>query len=237
MLKKMKTVLKNDGFLGLCEAFLFRLKKAGFTLYYRLRFKRVGRKTVFEGPVRILGGNYICLGDGVVVKAGAEFISTDGGSIEIGDSCLIERGARLQSAGEAVAMLRIGKSVRIGEGAFVSSSGSVIIGDKVWISRGCMLGGNDVIIEDRAVFGFQVNMIGRYHGLDPETKGISFRAETRKGRIRVGENAWICTAATVLKDVNVEKFSVVAAGSVVTRDVAAYSLVAGAPAVKKRDLS
>jgi acetyltransferase-like isoleucine patch superfamily enzyme len=237
MFSKITSILKNDGFLGLCEALLSRLRKAVFTLYYRFRFKYVGRGTVFEGPVRINGGNYICLGNDVVVEAGAEFISTNGGRIDIGDSCLIERGARVQSAGEGKPELRVGRGVKIGESAFISSSGSVIIGDKVWISRGCMLGGNDVVIEDRTVFGFHVNMIGRYHGLDTETKGISFQAETRKGRIRIGENAWICTGATVLKDVNVEKFSVIAAGSVVTTDVPAYSLVAGVPAVKKRNLS
>ncbi|MGB2661589.1 MAG: acyltransferase [Candidatus Omnitrophota bacterium] len=237
MINKIVSIFKNDGFFGLLEAFLFRLKKLIFTMYYRFRFKRVGRRTVFEGPVKVEGGNYITLGEDVVVKPGAEFISTDGGEIHVGDSCLIERAARVQAAGEEGAQLRVGKGVKIGENAFLSSSGNVTIGDKVWISRGCMLGGNDVAIGDKAVFGFQVNMIGRYHGLDPQTKGISFQAETRKGRIRVGENAWICTGATVLKDVNVEKFSIVAAGSVVTKDVDAHSLVAGAPAVKKRDLS
>lgn len=237
MFKKIGSILQNDGLLGLLEAFLFQIKKAIFTLYYRFRFKYVGRRTIFEGHITLKGARYISLGDNVVVEPNAEFISTDGGRIDIGNSCLIRKGARVQVAGKSQAKLYIGNNVKIGENTFVSSSGSTIIGDKVWISRGCILGGNDVVIEERVVFGFNVNMIGRYHGFDPQTKGVSFEAEQREGKIRICENAWICTGAIILKDVTVGKCSVVAAGSVVTENVPPYTMVAGNPAVKKRDIS
>ena len=43
--------------------------------------------------------------------------------------------------------------------------------------------------------------------------------------------------ATILQGVTVHKKAIVAAGSVVTKDCAAYGLYAGVPAVKKRDLT
>lgn len=47
--------------------------------------------------------------------------------------------------------------------------------------------------------------------------------------IIIGDHVWICTRAIILKGVTIGDGSVVAAGTVVTEDVPAYSLVAGNP--------
>lgn len=52
------------------------------------------------------------------------------------------------------------------------------------------------------------------------------------GRVTIGDDVWIGTNATVLKDVEIGEGSVVAAGAVVTEDVEPYTVVAGAPAEK-----
>ena len=54
--------------------------------------------------------------------------------------------------------------------------------------------------------------------------------ETSRGPIRVGNNVWIGDAAIVLSGVTVGDGAVIAAGAVVTRDVPAFAIVAGAPA-------
>ena len=51
--------------------------------------------------------------------------------------------------------------------------------------------------------------------------------------IRIGDHVWIGMGSTVLKGVSVGDGAVIAAGSVVIRDVPARSLVAGVPAVVK----
>lgn len=48
--------------------------------------------------------------------------------------------------------------------------------------------------------------------------------------IHIGNKVWICAKATILKGVTIGDGAIVAAGAVVTKDVPAYSLVAGNPA-------
>lgn len=48
--------------------------------------------------------------------------------------------------------------------------------------------------------------------------------------IHIGNKVWICAKATILKGVTIGDGAIIAAGAVVTKDVPAYSLVAGNPA-------
>lgn len=52
--------------------------------------------------------------------------------------------------------------------------------------------------------------------------------------IKIGDNVWIGTGAMILKGVTIGNGAVIAAGSVVTKDVEEYTLVAGVPAVMKK---
>lgn len=54
--------------------------------------------------------------------------------------------------------------------------------------------------------------------------------------VAVGDDVWIGARAIILKGVTVGQGSIVAAGSVVARDVAPYTVVAGNPAVKVKDI-
>ena len=58
--------------------------------------------------------------------------------------------------------------------------------------------------------------------------------ETRP--ICINKNAWIGTRSIILKGVNIGEGAIVAAGSVVTKDVPEYTLVAGNPAIVKKKL-
>lgn len=52
--------------------------------------------------------------------------------------------------------------------------------------------------------------------------------------IKIGDNVWIGMGAMILKGVTIGNGAVIAAGSVVTKDVEAYTMVAGVPAVTKK---
>lgn len=56
------------------------------------------------------------------------------------------------------------------------------------------------------------------------------RDATEKGAIRVGNDVWIGTRAMIMSGVTIGDGAVVAAGAVVTRDVAPYAIVGGVPA-------
>jgi len=51
-----------------------------------------------------------------------------------------------------------------------------------------------------------------------------------KGDITIGSDVWVGTGSTILSGVNIGHGAVVAAGSVVTKDVAPYAIVGGVPA-------
>lgn len=63
------------------------------------------------------------------------------------------------------------------------------------------------------------------HGLKPED-----RFNNHVAPVSLGKNVWIGSGAMILPGVSIGDNAVVAAGSVVTKDVAAGTVVAGNPA-------
>jgi len=83
--------------------------------------------------------------------------------------------------------------------------------------------GNDVEI------GPYVSIIGNNHVF--KEKKILMRLQGQKSEeINIENNVWIGTKATVLAGVTIHNGAVVGAGAVVTKDVAAYSVIGGVPA-------
>jgi phosphonate metabolism protein (transferase hexapeptide repeat family) len=72
-----------------------------------------------------------------------------------------------------------------------------------------------------------------FHGEQDDAEFFEWR---RCHRIRIGHDVWIGHGAIVLPDRSIGAGAVVAAGAIVTKDVAAYPIVAGNPArvIKRR---
>ncbi|MCB0887051.1 MAG: sugar O-acetyltransferase [Propionibacteriaceae bacterium] len=105
-----------------------------------------------------------------------------------------------------------GRNIRIGEGVFINS--------------GCAFqdqGG--VTIGDGALIGHNVVIATLNHGLDPAK-----RADLIPAPVVVGAGAWIGSNATILPGVTIGDGAVVAAASVVTRDVPPRTIAVGSPA-------
>jgi len=83
--------------------------------------------------------------------------------------------------------------------------------------------GNSVVINDG------VTILTGSHDVNDE----HFQLQTKP--VVIGHYAWICTGALILPGNTVAEGGVVAAGAVVTRDVRAYSVVAGNPAKVVRE--
>lgn len=99
------------------------------------------------------------------------------------------------------------------------------IGNSVLLN-GCILAANTgIVIEDGATLGPWAHLMdGDFHGV--QDRGAA--ADNRP--IVIERDAWLATRAMVLKGVTVGRGAVVAAGSVVTKDVPPYTVVAGVPA-------
>lgn len=101
--------------------------------------------------------------------------------------------------------LRIGNNTRI-NGATISVQEEVLIGNNCRIAP-------HVIIMD-----------GDFHDTQDRLSDGS------KSRITIKDKAWVATRAMILKGVTIGEGAVVAAGSVVTKNVQDYTVVAGVPA-------
>jgi chloramphenicol O-acetyltransferase type B len=139
---------------------------------------------------------------------------------------------------------KIGKRFHAGIRVRIHTRDPIIIGNDFYIGRDSFIEcnsiiGNDVIIANR------VALIGRYDHQYQQI-GTSIRKASHildknynwKGldsKIVVGNDVWIGYGATILSGVTIGDGSIIAAGSVVTKDVEPYSIYGGFPAKKIRD--
>ena len=111
---------------------------------------------------------------------------------------------------------------------FYATGGSATrVGRNLFVNQNCTfydLGGLE--IGDDVMIGPNVSLITSGHPLEPSRRREAVTARP----IVIGNNVWIGAGATVIGGVTVGDDSVVAAGSVVTRDVAPGVLVGGNPA-------
>ena len=93
--------------------------------------------------------------------------------------------------------------------------------------------GAPIRIGNRVRIGHDVSLLTVDHDVGPE----EMRSGPRKyGEIEIGDGAWLASRVVVLPGVRIGAGAVVAAGSVVTRDVPDNTLVAGVPARFVRNL-
>jgi len=111
---------------------------------------------------------------------------------------------------------------------FYTAGGDEIrVGRNVFVNQNCTfydLGGLD--IADDVMIGPNVSLITTGHPLDPSQR----RGVTIGKPISIERNVWIAAGATIIGGVTVGENSVVAAGSVVTKNVPRNALVGGNPA-------
>lgn len=103
---------------------------------------------------------------------------------------------------------------------------NISIGRNVFINMGCKFqdqGG--ITIADGALIGHNVVIATINHPLEPDRRGDVVPAP-----VVIGKGAWIGSNATILPGVTVGDGAVVAAASVVTKDVPAGTVVVGSPA-------
>lgn len=119
---------------------------------------------------------------------------------------------------------RIGYNSRVMPGLTVIRGNSVIIGENVVVMNNClMMAAGHITIEDNVQIAANVQLITNNHDLY-ERRIITCKPVVLK------RSCWIGAGATLLPGVTVGENSIVAAASVVTRDVPANTIVAGNPA-------
>lgn len=136
--------------------------------------------------------------------------------ITIGDDCFLGKNFRLYSWEKSdkngeFGIIEIGNRVKMQEDCYISAMDLVHIGDDVLMGGGIMINDNN-------------------HGMDPLSQ-LSYCAQSCTYSAVIIENGvWIGEKVCILKGVTVGEKSIIGAGSIVTKDVPPYTIVAGNPA-------
>lgn len=177
--------------------------------WYAPLFGHLGSEIRFGAGVTFLNPEAIKLGDKNFVDDGVYLDARSGYGIETGENVRICNGAYLVPH-QAKGYIRIGSNSYIGARSQVFGHGGVEIGDYVLAAPGLM------IVPYQHEFGDKEKMIAHQGG------------ET--GVVAIEDDVYLGQSVKVLHGVRIGKGSVIGAGSVVTKDVAPYTVVAGVPA-------
>jgi len=105
-----------------------------------------------------------------------------------------------------------------------------VIGDNVGIGPRCLFM-TDVLIGNKVLIAPRVSFVNRFeHNFESVGKTIWDSGLGAESRVVVEDDVWIGFGATIVSPVRIGRGAIIAAGSVVTRDVDRYSIVGGAPA-------
>jgi acetyltransferase-like isoleucine patch superfamily enzyme len=118
----------------------------------------------------------------------------------------------------------IGKSCYIGEGTRIWSAESIKIGDRCFISHNVNIHDtNSHSLDSDLRFKHIETIILSGHPKDNDF-------DIQSSPVNIHDDVWIGFNAVILKGVTINQGAIVAAGSVVTKDVPPFSVVAGNPA-------
>ncbi len=122
----------------------------------------------------------------------------------------------------------------VGNPTVVGSYSNILMHDDTSIERGSFIVANDrVEIGTGAAIAYGVTILT---SADPRTK-LRKLYPKMTAPVKIGEYCWIGARSTILPGVTIGEGSVVAAGSVVTKDVPPHTMVAGVPAVIKKQIT
>jgi len=147
-----------------------------------------------------------------------------GAFINIGDDCLINGRLVTETNNSKI---KISSNVFIGGNTILDCLNEIKICENVLISYECILTDHDshsIISEDRRMD------LEKF-----QAKKMNWR-DVKNEPILIKKNSWIGMRSIILKGVVIGEGAIVAAGSVVTKDVPDYTLVAGNPAIIKKSL-
>ncbi|GAB3656154.1 hypothetical protein GCM10028791_27780 [Echinicola sediminis] len=170
---------------------------------------------------KIFNKSYIVAGKNCIFEDGCEINGLSKQGIHLGENVTIGRYAMIRPTnnygGPLGEGLKVGDNSSIGHLSYIGCSGYIEIGNNVMMSP-------------------RVSIYSENHNFEHTDLPMKDQGVTRSF-VRIEDDCWIASNSIILAGVTIGKGAVIAAGSVVTKDVAPYSIVGGNPAklIKFRD--
>ena len=190
------------------ESFLQILERKGIVESFFSAFQVIYQTTFSHTRIAILRLRGYAIDYGVTFRGACNFLQSTKGAVRINTHTIIGANCRI-SAGYG-GQISIGPRVLLDDNTHVMSQKSIQIGSDTLIAPGCFIIDFDHNVADRS-------------------KNISEQGYKVKP-IVIGRNVWIGAHCVILKGVKIGDGAVIGAGSVVTDDVQAHTIVVGNPA-------
>jgi acetyltransferase-like isoleucine patch superfamily enzyme len=182
-------------------------------LYQQLWLRDSGGNLFLGRGARLLHPQLIQIGRSVIIEDNVMVDALSEKGVRLGNNVTIAKFATIQCTGVIRHLgvgLVIGDNSAVGAYSFIGAQGGIQIGDNV-------------------IMGPRVSFHAENHRYNDITLPIRLQGENRQGII-VEDDCWIGAGSIILDGVHIGRGSVIAAGSVVTNNVPAYSVMAGVPA-------
>lgn len=163
------------------------------------------------------------LGPGVSAHGPVGLLRWPGSSMSIGQGSSLISSWRRASAAALAAPVRLrtfgpGAKIEIGPGCQLSGTSITARSTAICLGRQVMIAPNCIIMDS----DFHAHWPPEARAEDPGMEGDR--------PVSIGDYAWIGVNCVILKGVSIGEGALIAAGSVVTRDVPPFCLAAGSPA-------
>ena len=196
------------------------LKQKLLSLIVRIQILEVGKKSKFYGNPQISNATNISIGAGVQI--GNKVILNAIGKLVVEDNVMLFQDVEIISS----------KSIKIGKGTTLNKNvtikGNVKIEENVWVAQNCIIEGSEVCVLKDVILGPYVHIVDGSHKIDSNKKILNDPGESSP--ILIGENVWVGAGAIILPGVTIGKGSIIAARSVVTKNIPDFVVAAGIPA-------
>jgi acetyltransferase-like isoleucine patch superfamily enzyme len=167
-------------------------------------------------------GKNVYFGRGVVLRHPSK--------ISVGDDTVIDDLCVLDAKGESNKGILIGRGVFLGRNTILNcKNGDIVLKDEVNIGFNAhIFSASEVVVEEKNLIAAYAYLVGGTHHFEDPLKPVLDQGRSSKG-ISVGPGGWIGAHVTVFDGVRIGKHAVIAAGSMVHRNIPDYAVAGGNP--------
>lgn len=164
------------------------------------------------------------------IAVSVKLIINTGANLNLKPKAIVREYTRLIIGEDSNLTLGNGVCVERGGEITAVNGAQVYVGDETYIGNYCNIRSDDrIVIGNKCYIAQFVSIIDG--GYEFRSKGIILsRSNCNTSPVIIGNNVWIGVGAIILPGVKIGNGAVIGGGSVVTKDVDAFAVVAGNPA-------